>query len=109
MTARRGALPRFIEGERQSMSEFCAPTGKLDLSAVSDLHARLLNDAGKDIVLDLSDVTQIGALCMQTCVAAARHARATGATFEVCNASDDVQTQLAWMGLSPETIAEGAV
>jgi chemotaxis protein CheX len=89
------------------MAEPIAPSGKLDLSAVGSLHATLVERVGQDVVLDLKDVSHIGALCVQTCIAAARSAQDTGHAFRVINATDQVLGQIASMGLTPETLAEG--
>lgn len=89
------------------MAEPLAPEGKLDLAAVSDLHASFVGRFGQDIVLDLTNVTHIGALCAQACIAAARSAKQSGNEFQVLNTSDTVLNQLGCMGLTPEQIAEG--
>lgn len=90
------------------MPERLAPEGKLDLAAVRPLHEWLCNNAGQDVVLDLGKVSQFGTLCVQTCVAAARHSKSSGNRFQISNASDQVLAQLSSMGLTPETIEEGA-
>ena len=51
----------------------------------------------------------MGALCLQVCVAAARQALATNHSFIVVNTPDAVLAQINAMGLTPETIAEGAI
>ncbi|MEM6941815.1 MAG: STAS domain-containing protein [Pseudomonadota bacterium] len=89
------------------MAEVVALEGKLDLAAVGPLHAALSKHAGKDVVLDLEKVTHIGALCVQTCIAAARQAKSSGTMFDIQNASDHLLVQLNWMGLTPEDIEEG--
>lgn len=81
--------------------------GKLDVSTVPALHAALLKRADQDVVLDLSEVTHIGALCVQTCLAAARHAQEAGTSFRLTNVPDGVLAQLSCMGFSPETLSEG--
>ncbi len=89
------------------MTEPVILEGKLDLSAVGGLHARLLAIAGQDTTLDFGAVTQIGALCLQTCLAAARRAQAAQVTFSMVNLSDALRDQMAVMGFTPETLAEG--
>ena len=89
------------------MAEPLAPEGKLDLAAVNDLHMSFVGCAGQDIILDLQNVTHVGALCAQACIAAARSAKQSGNAFQVVNTSDTVLNQLGCMGLTPETIAEG--
>ncbi|MCX7559768.1 STAS domain-containing protein [Sulfitobacter sp. F26204] len=89
------------------MAETFIPEGKLDTSAAVGFHAALLAHVGQDIVIDLHKVTQIGALCCQLFLAAARTARSSHAGFSVINVTDPVLVQLASMGLTPETLAEG--
>lgn len=92
-----------------AMTEPLTPQGKLDLSALPDFHASLLACSGADTVLDMTNVTQLGALCMQSCLAAARAADAAGQKFEIINVSDVVVAQLGCMGFTPETLAKGAL
>ena len=91
------------------MAELLAPEGKLDVTAVTALYAQLVARQGCDIVLDFESVTQIGALCMQTCLAAARSARLAQNSFEIVNVIDPVLNQLSSMGFTPETLAEGGI
>jgi chemotaxis protein CheX len=91
------------------MSEPLTLTGKLDVTAAAAFHAELTARAGQDIVLDCEKVTQIGALCLQTCLAAAREARAKQTRFDIINVSDPVLVQLTSMGFTPETLAEGNI
>ena len=79
------------------------------MTAASKVHEQLMAMNGQNIQVDLSEVTLMGALCLQICVAAARQAKATDCTFEVVNAPDAVLAQINSMGLTPETIAEGAL
>lgn len=80
------------------MAEVVTPKGKLDLSAVADLHTALGSLSGRDVVVDLSEVTQLGALCMQAIVSASKSAEADGTSFEVRGASEQVAAQVATMG-----------
>ncbi len=91
------------------MAETLNLEGKLDVTAVESLHEQCLALKGQDVVLDLSKVTLMGALCLQVCVAAARQALATNHSFTVVNTPDAVLAQINAMGLTPETIAEGAI
>ncbi len=91
------------------MAELLAPEGKLDVAAASALYGELVARQGQDIVLDFKSVTQIGALCMQTCLAAAKSARLSENNLEIINVIDHVLTQLSCMGFTPETLAEGAI
>jgi len=89
------------------MAEPLAPKGKLDLTAASDLHAAFVAHPEGDVVLDLSAVAHMGALCLQVCVAAARTLQAQGNTLQIINTPDAVTAQMHAMGLNPETLAEG--
>ena len=90
------------------MTERFAPEGKLDLAAVNGLVAQLRDHADKDLEVDLTGVSSLGALCLQAFLAAARDARSAGKTFTVNNASGSVTRQLAAMGLTVEALQEGA-
>lgn len=91
------------------MAEPLMPEGKLDVTAVKTLHAELVSRLGQDIVIDFEKVTQIGALCAQTCLAAAREAQSAQTCFDIINVSDPVLVQLASMGFTPETLTEGTI
>lgn len=90
------------------MADPIAPTGKLDLTAVASFHEAMGAAAQRDVTLDLGKVTLIGALCLQSCIAAARASRAAGHDFHIVNVPDVVLGQMKLMGFSPEGIAEGA-
>lgn len=89
------------------MADALSPKGKLDLTAASDLHAAFVAHAGGDVVLDLSNVSQMGALCVQVCVSAAKTLQGQGHHLEIVNTPDAVLAQMGSMGLTPETLAEG--
>ena len=91
------------------MSETLALTGKLDVTAAAAFHAELTARKGQDIVLDCEKVTLFGALCVQSCLAAAREARQQQTRFDIINVCDPVLVQLTSMGFTPETLAEGNI
>ena len=91
------------------MGDPVAPTGKLDLAAVTELHQHFNDCSGQDVVLDLGNVTAMGALCLQLCLAAARDALKAGKSFEVVNVPDVVAAQIESMGFTATSLAEGAV
>lgn len=91
------------------MAEAMTPKGKLDVTAAPAFHADLVARAGQDIVIDLEEVTLMGTLCLQVCIAAARDARSSDTKFTIENASDPVLVQLSSMGFTPETLAEGTI
>ncbi|MEM6887355.1 MAG: STAS domain-containing protein [Pseudomonadota bacterium] len=81
---------------------------KLDLSAASALTIELKERLGEaEIVLDLTDVRHLGALCLQVMLAAATSALQDGRRLVCVNASDRVIDQLRVMGMTPEMISEG--
>ncbi|NIZ09902.1 STAS domain-containing protein [Pseudooceanicola sp. HF7] len=82
---------------------------KLDLPAAAPLAEELKARLEGDVVLDARDVTQIGALCLQVMLAAATSLKAAGHSLSLTNVNDRVVEQLAQMGFSPETVAEGRV
>lgn len=90
------------------MAEILSPTGKLDVSAVGQLHSDLIARAGQNVTVSLDTVTHLGALSAQALIAAARSARATGHRLKLIDTSDRVLGQLAAMGMTPETIMEGS-
>jgi len=92
---------------RCSVTEPLCPAGKLDITAAPGLHAALLGYEGKDVQIDMTNVTLIGALCLQTLIAAARSANEGSHDFLLSNTSDQVLAQMAAMGMTPELIAEG--
>lgn len=90
------------------MAEALMPQGRLNLPAAAGLHADLLERANQDITVDMSSVTQIGALCLQVLIAAGKTACAAGNTMQLININDTVRAQLGVMGMTPETIVEGS-
>ncbi len=88
------------------MAHVIAPNDRLDLPAVTDLHAQFAAAGDQDIVLDLSAVTQVGALCLQVMIAAGRAARENGTSFRIENVPEQVLDHLSLMGTTPEQIME---
>jgi chemotaxis protein CheX len=89
------------------MSDPIKLAAKLDLSAASTLAAELKQRNDDEVVLDLSDVRHLGALCLQVMLAAATTAIEEGRKLTCINASDRVLDQLRVMGVTPEMISEG--
>lgn len=90
------------------MGELLSLTGKLDVSAVAQLHSDLVARAGQNVTVSLGAVTHLGALCAQALISAAHGARKNGNSLRLTDTSDRVLGQLAAMGLTPETIMEGS-
>lgn len=89
------------------MAHVIAPSDRLDLSAVATLQSQFVAGAGKDIVLDMSAVSHVGALCLQVMIAAGRAARENGTRLRIENTPDRVLDHLTLMGTTPEQIMEG--
>lgn len=89
------------------MAETLIPESRLNITQAAGLHRALLARAGQDVIVDMGHVTHLGALCLQILVAAGNSARAAGKALHLVNVTDQVLAQMAVMGMSPETIAEG--
>lgn len=81
---------------------------RLDLPAASALLATLRSNTEPDVILDMSEVKHLGALCVQVLISAATTFAAEGRKFSLVNASDRVIDQLRVMGMTPEAIAESS-
>ena len=81
--------------------------GKLDLAAVSKLHSDLIAAEG-DLSVNMQDVTQIGALCLQTFIAAARDAAEKGNRFDLTEVPEHITQQIESMGCDPANLAGDA-
>ncbi|MGC3936841.1 STAS domain-containing protein [Roseobacter sp. EG26] len=80
---------------------------RLDLSAASALMTTLKEHTDGDLVMDLSEVKHLGALCLQVLISASDKAVAAGRSVSLINASDRVVDQLRVMGMTPEIITRG--
>lgn len=89
------------------MGETIMLPARLDLSTVTALHTDLCAHADKDVVLDMDQVTYLGALGLQVLIAAIRHAKTNETKLCLRNISDRVIAQMRLLGASPETIMEG--
>lgn len=89
------------------MTEAVLLAAKLDLAGTSDLLTTLKSLKDKEVVLDLSEVKHLGALCLQVLFSAATTANAEGRSIKLINASDRVIEQLRVMGMTPEAISRG--
>jgi chemotaxis protein CheX len=89
------------------MNDAIVLTPRLDLPAAQGLLTVLTNAQDDDIVLDMGDVTYLGALCLQVLIAAADASRSNGHGFSLINTSDRVLDQLRVMGMTPQDIVKG--
>ena len=89
------------------MSDAIVLSPRLDLSAAQGLLSVLTDTQDEDILLDMGEVTYLGALCLQVLIAAADASRTNGHGFQLINTSDRVLDQLRVMGMTPQDIAKG--
>lgn len=80
---------------------------RLDLPAASTLATTLKEHSDGELVLDMSEVKHLGALCLQVILSAATSAVDAGRSVSLINVSDRVIDQLRVMGMTPETVARG--
>lgn len=74
----------------------------LDLNAASRLHEQLLALKDKNVAVDASDVSRVGAQCIQILVSAARSWKATDMAFSVNQSSDAFAKTLQLLGISDD-------
>lgn len=89
------------------MSDTVMLAPKLDLPAASALLIEMKKQTDAELVLDMSEVKHLGALCVQVLFAAATSAIAEGRKISLINPSDRVIDQLRLMGMSTEIISRG--
>jgi len=90
------------------MSEPVVLAPKLDLAAASALLTSLSSHDAPELVIDMSQVKHLGALCLQVLLAAAKTSNSQNRTMTLTNTSDRVIDQMRLMGMTPETIARGS-
>ncbi len=78
--------------------------GRLDFGAAPDLKAEIIGQSGNDLLIDASDVTHMGTLCLQILIAASQDWARAGRNFNLTSASETCVTQLSLHGFTPETI-----
>ncbi|MDP2119370.1 MAG: STAS domain-containing protein [Hoeflea sp.] len=76
----------------------------LDLNAASRLHEQVLAHKGEDIDIDATDVSRVGAQCVQVLLAAAVSWRADDQSLKVKQASDAFIKTLQLLGISDEAL-----
>lgn len=59
----------------------------LDLGAAASLRSQLMEQRGRKLELDCSEVERLGGLCLQVLVAARNQWRVDGIDFEIVNSS----------------------
>lgn len=91
------------------MAETLLLEGKLDIAQVAQLHHALATRLDADLQIDFARVTQIGALCLQTLIAAGRAIRAAGHKLMFANINEIVLAQFHAMGCAPGLITEGRI
>ena len=81
---------------------------KLDQKAAIALADDLRARRGADLGLDAGETTHFGTLAVQAMVSAARSWASDGHKLTIFNVSDACVDQLSLLGLTPETLVEGA-
>lgn len=76
----------------------------LDLNAASRLHDQVIDLRGCDIAVDASEVTRVGAQCIQVLLAAAESWRKSDRVFRVSQSSETFASTLQLLGLSHESV-----
>lgn len=80
---------------------------KLDLAAASGLMTTLREHTEAEVILDMSEVKHLGALCLQVILSAASTANSENRKILIENVSDRVVDQMRVMGMTPEAISRG--
>lgn len=90
------------------MSEAISLEARLDLAAAPRLAAALSETASsKQVVLDGSEITHLGALCAQVLISAAHTMKSSGGQLELVNLSERAEEHLMAMGLNAAIVMEG--
>ncbi len=76
----------------------------LDLTAASRLHEQVLALQEKNIAVDASEVSRVGAQCVQVLLSAAESWRTAGRAFSVNQASETFARTLQLLGISDESV-----
>ncbi len=81
----------------------------LDLNAANRLYEQVLAHKGSDIDVDASEVSRIGAQCIQVLLSAAQSWRFDHHSFKVVHASDVFIKTLQLLGISDEALLPGEI
>lgn len=76
----------------------------LDLNAASRLHEQVLALKESNVSVDASDVTRVGAQCMQVLLSAAQSWRVLDMKFSVTRSSDAFTKALQLLGISDDAM-----
>lgn len=76
----------------------------LDLNAASRLHEQVLALKESNVSVDASDVTRVGAQCMQVLLSAAQSWRVLDMRFSVTRSSDAFTKALQLLGISDDAM-----
>jgi chemotaxis protein CheX len=78
----------------------------MNLSAAAPLAKALSERQGADLVLDASEVRQLGALCLQVLLSAAATWKAAGASLRIVNRSEEFAAGLQVVGVPATAFAD---
>lgn len=76
----------------------------LDLPAASRLHEQVLALSEKNIAVDATEVSRVGAQCIQVLLSAAQSWRDSGHAFSVNQASEAFAKTLQLLGVTDESV-----
>jgi chemotaxis protein CheX len=76
----------------------------LDLTAASRLHEQVLALQEENIAVDATEVSRVGAQCIQVLLSAAESWRVAGRTFSVNQASEAFAKSLQLLGVADESV-----
>ena len=76
----------------------------LDLPAASRLHEQVLTLQEQNIAVDASDVSRVGAQCIQVLLSAAESWRSAGRAFSVNQSSETFARTLQLLGVTDESV-----
>ena len=79
----------------------------LGYAGASTLRDQLLEQRGKSVVLDASNVEHLGAPCLQVLLSAMKTWRDNELDFEITNTSEQFEECLRRLGFPPSTFARG--
>lgn len=81
---------------------------KLDTASTAALRDEILSAEGEDLILDGSQVEQIGGLTLELLISVGALWRQAGQSVTLNNPSDQLVDDLKRLGLTPDTVLEFA-
>lgn len=91
-------------GDSQDEPNILKLPAVLDLTAASRLHEQILALDGRNIAVDASAVSRVGAQCIQVLLSAAQSWRSAGHAFSVDQSSEAFAKALQLLGITDESV-----